>query len=101
MDALDGCNWIVPQKTLAGDRNSYYTFGAKLLSDDIEWTTFRKKYVELGGSGIYAAWSLCYKEDSVGDIRKRLLTPIGLNENNLPFILSDENVRTVVMPIVV
>ena len=26
---------------------------------------------------------------------------IGLNENNLPFILSDENFRTVVMPIII
>lgn len=80
LKALEGCKWIAPQKTPEGDRNSYYTFAAKLLRDDMEWSDFRKKYVEFGGSGIYAAWCLCYKEGSIEDIRNRLLKPIGLNE---------------------
>jgi perosamine synthetase len=78
-DAISGCNWIAPQQTPSGDRNSYYTFAAKLLRDDIEWTDFRSKYVEFGGSGIYAAWALLYREGSIEDIRTRLLIPIGLD----------------------
>lgn len=80
LSAIDGCDWIIPQQTPAGDRNSYYTFAARLLADDIDWAEFRKKYVEFGGSGIYAAWRLCYQEGSIEDIRKRLLEPMGLNK---------------------
>ena len=38
---------------------------------------FRKKHVENGGDGVYAAWSLCYLEDSIEDV-KSILKPIGL-----------------------
>jgi len=34
----------------------------RLVNADIEWTAFRKKYIELGGDGIYAAWMLSYLE---------------------------------------
>ena len=30
------------------------------------------KYIENGGDGIFAAWKLCYQEDSIKDIRNRL-----------------------------
>ena len=71
------CDWLIPQNTPAGDRNSYYTFAAKFIREDIEWTAFRQKFVELGGDGIYAAWVLCYKENSIADI-KNILESIGL-----------------------
>ena len=73
------CDWLKPQKTPINDRNSYYTYAMRFLNSDISWDIFRKKYVEYGGDGIYAAWTLCYKEDSIFDIRNRL-KPIGLNE---------------------
>jgi len=72
-----GCPWLAAQKTPAGDRNSYYTFAARFLREDVPWEVFRKKYVELGGDGIYAAWTLCYLEDSVADVQA-MLTSIGL-----------------------
>ena len=80
LEAIDGSEWIIPQQTPQSDRHSYYTFAAKLLRDDIAWSDFRKKYIDYGGSGIYAAWSLCYQEGSIADIRKRLLIPAGLND---------------------
>jgi perosamine synthetase len=67
-----GCTWLVPQLTPAGDRNSYYTFAAKYLKDDVPWTDFRKKHVEYGGDGCYAAWALCYQEDSIPEIKEML-----------------------------
>lgn len=76
--ALSGCDWLLPQKTPDGNRNTYFTFGAKFLRTDVSWTDFRKKYVENGGDGIYAAWALCYLEDSIPDIRS-LLKPMGLD----------------------
>lgn len=66
------CNWLVPQATPAGDEHAYYTFGAKYLKDDVPWEAFRKKYIEYGGDGIYAAWSLCYQEDSIPEIQAML-----------------------------
>jgi len=73
----NGCDWLVPQKAPDGDVNSYYTFAAKYTRKDIPWVDFRKKYVEFGGDGIYAAWALCYLEDSVSEI-KRILEKIHL-----------------------
>lgn len=74
-----GCDWIVPQKTPKGDRNTYYTFGVRFIKKDLAWKEFRKKYVENGGDGIYAAWALCYMEDSIADIR-RILKSMGLED---------------------
>ncbi len=71
------CDWLKAQVTPEGDRNSYYTFGARFLNENIKWEDFRKKYVENGGDGVYAAWSLTYKEDSIGDI-ERFLGSLGL-----------------------
>ena len=51
----------------------------RFLNDDVKWTDFRKKYIENGGDGIYAAWMLCYLEDSIDDV-KDFLRPMGLAE---------------------
>lgn len=76
---IEDCQWLQIQETPAGDRNSYYTFAVRLLRDDIKWSDFRKKHIENGGDGIYAAWTLCYQEDSIADI-KNILKPLGLAE---------------------
>lgn len=73
-----GCDWLVPQATPAGDRNSYYTFAAKFLKSDVAWTDFRKKHVEFGGDGCYAAWALCYQEESIPEV-KGLLSAMHLD----------------------
>ena len=72
------CDWLKPQIVPEGDTNSYYTFGARFLKDDLKWEDFRKKYIENGGDGIYAAWTLTYQEDSIDDV-KRFLKSIGLD----------------------
>jgi perosamine synthetase len=36
----------------------------------IGWYDFRKKYIEFGGDGIYAAWALIYNEPVIGLINK-------------------------------
>jgi perosamine synthetase len=66
------CDWLQPQATPAGDVNSYYTFAAKMTRDDIKWAEVRKKHTEFGGDGVSAAWALCYQEDSVPDVKRRL-----------------------------
>jgi len=73
------CEWLQPQKNSHGDRNVCFSFAARYLKDDVTWENFRKKFVENGGDGIYAAWALCYNEDSVEDV-KSLLRTINLEQ---------------------
>jgi len=78
-EVVADCDWLQMQKTPQGDRNAYYTFVVRCLRDDIRWKDFRNKHVENGGDGLYAAWTLCYLEGCVSDI-KNLLKPMGLAE---------------------
>lgn len=61
--AIRGCEWLVPQAVPDGVVHSYWTYTLK-LTDDIAftWQDFRRKYMELGGDGIYGAWRLNYLE---------------------------------------
>jgi perosamine synthetase len=91
-----GCDWLVPQKTPEGDVNCYYTYAMKLVNPDVDWTEFRKFHEESGGDGIYAAWSLCYLEDSMDDIKSRLRS-IGYRKwksklGLLPYIESEKGI---------
>ena len=61
------------------DINSSYAFAATLENDNVSWEEFRLKFIENGGDGFYAAWTLCYLEDSIEDIRN-ILKKTGLNE---------------------
>ena len=71
------CKWIKPQKTPEGDINSYYAFAATLENTEISWEDFRLKFIENGGDGFYAAWTLLYQEDSITEI-KSILESMGL-----------------------
>lgn len=62
MKAIDGCTWLKPQKVIEGDEHSYWAFCVVLDTDKVDWYEFRKKYMELGGDGIYSAWKLSYME---------------------------------------
>lgn len=61
------------QKVLPGYKHTYYTFGALFNGDSagIPWQAFRKKYMEYGGDGIYAAWQTvnnepCFRNPKMG-----------------------------------
>jgi perosamine synthetase len=62
IEAIGDCAWLKPQVTPPHCLNSYWALAVRLTRPDIEWTAFRKKYMELGGDGIYAAWKLSYQE---------------------------------------
>ncbi len=66
------CSWLIPQQVPEGDVNSYYTYALKFEHPDIKWSEFRKKHISNGGDGIFAAWALCYQEDSIPEIKNRL-----------------------------
>lgn len=61
-EAIGGCKWLKPQKALSGNKHSYWTYAVFLDTDRVSWGSFRKKYLELGGDGFYAAWKLAYQE---------------------------------------
>lgn len=62
LDAMHGCRWLVPQETPKECTHSYWALPVRLVHPDISWTDFRKKFMEFGGDGIYAAWKLTYLE---------------------------------------
>tara|TARA_B100001142_G_scaffold35458_1_gene31253 strand:+ start:1415 stop:2611 length:1197 start_codon:yes stop_codon:yes gene_type:complete len=70
--AIGNCNFFRPQLTPNDYLNTYWTYTVVYENEDVSWEDFRKKYVELGGDGIYAAWKLSYEETvmSSGEYKK-------------------------------
>jgi len=79
---------LTAQHVNKGYTNTYYTFSAKFngVQHGVKWEEFRKKYMELGGDGIYAASKLIHQEpafykNNIGygetpvaeDLQKRLM----------------------------
>lgn len=62
IDAMKGCDWLFPQYTPDGYKNVYWGLAVRLVDAPVTWADFRKKFMELGGDGIYAAWKLTYLE---------------------------------------
>lgn len=60
--AINGCPWLLPQKIPEGYKNSYWSLAVRITNDKVTWSEFRKKFMELGGDGIYATWKLTYLE---------------------------------------
>ena len=60
-EAVDGCDWLVPQKTPAGYENVYYTYALKFYGNKkhgLSWKDFYNKYKAMGGDGFYGACNL-------------------------------------------
>ena len=66
---LSKSNLLEPQYEPKGFTYTYYTFSAKFNGDSngIAWADFRKKYIENGGDGIYAASKLLHQEPAFRD----------------------------------
>jgi len=63
-EVLVNSELLTPQRVLDGYYHTYYTFSAKFNGEKlgVTWEEFRKKYIELGGDGIYAASKLQHQE---------------------------------------
>ncbi len=77
IEAMEGCSFLVPQKTPEDCVNSYYSLGVRYLGEEklgISWQDFRREYVEMGGDGYYGAWSVPYLEPVISEraFEKRL-----------------------------
>ncbi len=65
INAIEDCAYLTPQYTPEGYENSYYTLGVVYDGEEklgVSWENFRKKYIELGGDGIYGSWAIPYFE---------------------------------------
>lgn len=60
--AIEGCEYLLPQRTIQGCKNTFWTYAVTYERDDVPWDSFRRKFIEFGGDGIYAAWALSYEE---------------------------------------
>ena len=70
INAMSECGYLIPQLVPQGYTNSYYTLGAIYEGKDaidVSWEDFRKAYIEAGGDGIYAAWSVPYLEPVIAE----------------------------------
>mgnify|MGYP000179725441 FL=1 len=63
MEAVKDCKFLLPQATSKDKLHSYWTFAVRIISPNISWQNFRKKFIEFGGTGIFASWKLLYQED--------------------------------------
>jgi perosamine synthetase len=64
-EALDGCDWIVPQKVPAGYVHSYWTFAVRYegaAAGRGSWKDFYNRHLKNGGDGFYGDLSLAYNE---------------------------------------
>jgi perosamine synthetase len=61
-DVIEGCNYLVPQFVPADCNSAYWTYTVRFTRDDLSWYDFRRKFMDFGGDGIYAAWCLLYNE---------------------------------------
>ncbi len=64
---------LIPQHVPNGYKHSYFTFGALYngKKSGISWYDFRKKFIDNGGDGIYAAWKTvnnepCFRKKKIG-----------------------------------
>jgi perosamine synthetase len=89
---------LTPQYEPDGYFYTYYTFSAKFNGETqgIKWAEFRKKYMEFGGDGMYAASKLLHQEPAFRD-RKigRGKTPIAveLQKRLMNFTTNQANER--------
>jgi len=61
-EIIDGCDYLVAQVVPPECNSSYWTYTVRFVRDDISWYDFRRRFMDFGGDGIYAAWRLLYHE---------------------------------------
>jgi perosamine synthetase len=68
IDAIHGCDWLIPQYASNDYEHSFYTVSADYLGENrigISWKEFYNKYVQLGGDGFYSIVAIPYLEPSL------------------------------------
>ncbi len=54
----EGCEWLIPPQVPEGCAHAYWCYTCRLDTDKlgVDWRTFRKQFIELGGDGLYGVW---------------------------------------------
>ncbi len=75
---------LIPQKTNPGYFHSYFTFASIFngKKEGISWQMFRKKFIEFGGDGIYAAWKILLDEGPFKKAKKNGIVSGGMKISN-------------------
>jgi perosamine synthetase len=64
-EAIEGCEYLIPQFVPEGYVHSYWTYAMLYEGEQtsgVRWADFRRKFIEMGGDGFYAAWQVTYNE---------------------------------------
>jgi perosamine synthetase len=65
-EEMEGCNWLLAQKTPENFSHSYWAFVMVLDTEKgVSWSNFRNVFLKHGGEPFYGAWSLSYLEPSL------------------------------------
>lgn len=70
-EAIDRCEWMIPQNVPEGYTNTYWTYTVKyegMAALGVSWKAFYNKYKEMEGDGFYAAWSIPYHEPALSHL---------------------------------
>lgn len=99
-EAIKNSSLLTAQQLIDGTRGTYYTFSAKFHGEShgITWFDFRKKYMEFGGDGIYAASKLLYQEPIFRELKVGTgVTPIaeGLQRSLMNFTTNQPNLSEI------
>jgi len=65
LEALDDCDWMLPQKVADDVTNSYWTFTVRYEGEEkygVSWREFYDIFKENGGHGFYGGLSVAYEE---------------------------------------
>ena len=68
IDAIEDCEWLIPQHVPNDCEHSYYTVAADYLGENqigVSWKEFYNKYLEIGGDGFYSVVAIPYLEPSL------------------------------------
>ena len=67
MEAIKGCDWLIPQKVSNNVTHSFWAFTLRIDAErtKVSWKKFRKYFMQNGGKSFYGAWSLSYLEPSL------------------------------------
>ncbi|MFA7677417.1 MAG: DegT/DnrJ/EryC1/StrS family aminotransferase [Candidatus Omnitrophota bacterium] len=65
--AIQGCDWLVPQKVPLQTVHSYWAYALCLdrSKTGVSWKQFREVFLKKGGEPFYGAWSLTYLEPAL------------------------------------
>jgi perosamine synthetase len=69
---VEDCDWLVPQKTPEGYVHSYWVYAVRIARDDLDWSAFRRKFVELGGDGFYGAYLPLHREPVFANLSRQV-----------------------------